>query len=68
MRGHHRAGKRVDLRTRSFLYRSLGESIDHRAMIGAIEVRVQKSRRSALFAEGETCYLKFSQLHFYPYE
>jgi iron(III) transport system ATP-binding protein len=46
----------------------LGDIIDYRVMIGTTEVRVQKSRRSALFAEGETCYLKFNQIHFYPHE
>jgi hypothetical protein len=37
-------------------------------MVGTTEVRVQKSRRSALFAEGETCYLQFNWIHFYPHE
>ncbi len=46
----------------------LGDSIDYRVMVGTTEVRVQKSRRSALFAEGETCCLKFNRLYVYPNE
>ena len=46
----------------------LGDTIDYRIMIGNIEVRVQKNRRSAEFAEGDTCHLKFSQMHWYPCE
>ncbi|MGA2960866.1 MAG: TOBE domain-containing protein [Candidatus Korobacteraceae bacterium] len=46
----------------------LGDIIDYRVMVGTTEVRVQKSRRSALFAEGETCYLQFNWIHFYPHE
>jgi len=46
----------------------LGDIIDYRIMVGAAEVRVQKSRRSADFAEGDTCYLKFDRLHYYRSE
>jgi len=37
----------------------LGETVDYRIGIGDLEVRVQKHRRDALFAEGETCRLSF---------
>jgi iron(III) transport system ATP-binding protein len=44
----------------------LGEIIDYRIMVGETEVRVQKGRRSTHFDEGDTCYLKFSRLLWYP--
>jgi len=44
----------------------LGDIIDYRVMIGTTEVRVQKSRRSALFAKGESCCVKLNRPHFYP--
>lgn len=46
----------------------LGDIIDYRVMIGDAEVRVQKNRRSADFAEGETCGLAFNHLLWYPHE
>jgi len=46
----------------------LGDIIDYRVMVGDTEVRVQKSRRSPSFSEGESCCLRFSQMHWYPHE
>jgi len=46
----------------------LGDIIDYRIMVGNTEVRVQKNRRSAPFAEGDTCCLKFNRLLWYPHE
>jgi iron(III) transport system ATP-binding protein len=46
----------------------LGEIIDYRVMVGSIEVRVQKGRRSTPFAEGSTCCLQFSRVRHYPSE
>jgi len=44
----------------------LGDIIDYRVMVGTAEVRVQKGRRSADFAEGDSCCLEFNRLHYYP--
>jgi iron(III) transport system ATP-binding protein len=46
----------------------LGDIIDYRIMIGTTEVRVQKNRRSAYFAEGDTCCLTFNRPLWYPHE
>jgi iron(III) transport system ATP-binding protein len=46
----------------------LGDIIDYRIMVGDTEVRVQKNRRVAGFAEGESCCLKLDRLHWYPRE
>jgi iron(III) transport system ATP-binding protein len=44
----------------------LGDIIDYRIMVGDTEVRVQKNRRIAGFAEGDSCFLKLDRLHWYP--
>jgi len=44
----------------------LGETIDYRVMVGATEVRVQKTRRVPGPAVGEHCGLYFSHPHWYP--
>jgi iron(III) transport system ATP-binding protein len=46
----------------------LGDIIDYRIMVGDTEVRVQKNRRIAGFAEGDSCCLKLDRLHWYPHE
>jgi len=47
---------------------NLGDIIDYRVEIGAIEVRIQRNRRKSLFNEGETCALKFNRLFWYERE
>jgi len=46
----------------------LGDIIDYRIMAGSTEIRVQKNRRSADFAEGDVCCLKFNRLLWYHHD
>jgi iron(III) transport system ATP-binding protein len=46
----------------------LGDIIDYRIMVGTIEVRIQKGRRSIPFEPGEPCYLQFRRMLWYPHE
>ncbi|MDR3220660.1 MAG: ABC transporter ATP-binding protein [Candidatus Accumulibacter sp.] len=44
----------------------LGETIDYRVRVADIEVRIQKTRRTAGPAAGENCGLSFTRPHWYP--
>ena len=46
----------------------LGEVIDYRVRVGAVEVRVQKTRHDPGPAEGEACGLIFARPRWYPLE
>ncbi len=46
----------------------LGDTVDYRIAIGAVEVRVQKNRREAPFGEGEPCRLSFPDPIWYDRE
>ncbi len=43
----------------------LGDTIDYRVEVGPVEVRVQRSVRTPVFAEGASCGLRFTRLHWY---
>ncbi len=44
----------------------LGDIVDYKVQIGRSEVRVQKTRRSAILREGEACRIRFNRILWYP--
>ena len=46
----------------------LGDTVDYRIAVGPVEVRVQKNRREAPYAEGEACRLSFPSPLWYDRE
>ena len=44
----------------------LGDIVDYLAKIGDVEIRVQKPRRSAILAAGDSCRLAFTKARWFP--